>query len=69
MPKPLVWLVVAAVAVTAYIVGAKAGRSRYREISAGAKHLWNDPTVQKVRTRSRKAIEKAAKKAAKKVGG
>jgi isocitrate dehydrogenase kinase/phosphatase len=69
MPKPVVWLLVLAVGAAAYVVGAKAGRARYREISAGAKQLWDDPTVKKVRQRSRKAIEKAAKKASKKLGG
>lgn len=68
MRKPLILLVIAAVAAVAYVIGAKAGRARYREISSTAKHLWNDPTLQKVRAESRKAIEKAAKKAAKKIG-
>lgn len=67
MPKPFVWLLVAAVGVTAYIIGAKAGRSRYRDISARAKHVWDDPAVQKVRMRGRKAIEKAADKALRKI--
>ena len=34
------WLTVGIVGVGAYILGARAGRSRYREISKAAKHLW-----------------------------
>jgi hypothetical protein len=67
MPKVIVWLVVAAVGVTAYVAGTKAGRARYREISAAAKQVWDDPTVAKVRARGRKAVEKTAKKVAKKI--
>jgi len=68
MPKPLAVLVVAAVGVTAYVLGAKAGRSRYKEISGTAKKFWDDPAVKKARTRAYKGAEKAAKKAAKKLG-
>lgn len=62
------WLVVAAVGAGAYVLGARAGRSRYREISGAAKHLWNDPSLRKARNQSRKIVDKAAKKAAKKLG-
>lgn len=62
------WLTVAVVGAGAYILGARAGRSRYREISGAAKHLWNDPSLRKARHRSRKVIDKAAKKASKRLG-
>lgn len=62
------WLVVAVVAAVAYVLGARAGRSRYREISKAAKHLWDDPSLRKARSQSRKIVDKAAKKAAKKLG-
>ena len=62
------WLTVGVVGVGAYILGARAGRARYREISKAAKHLWDDPSLRKARARSRKVVDKAAKKAAKKPG-
>jgi hypothetical protein len=62
------WLVVAVVGAGAYVLGARAGRSRYREISGAAKHLWDDPSLRKARDQSRKIVDKAAKKAAKKLG-
>lgn len=62
------WLIVAVVGAAAYTLGARAGRSRYREISGAAKQLWNDPSLRKARSHSRKVIDKAAKKAAKKLG-
>lgn len=62
------WFVVIAVGAGAYILGARAGRSRYREISKAAKHLWDDPSLRKARAQSRKVVDKAAKKAAKKLG-
>ncbi|WP_291057308.1 hypothetical protein [Herbiconiux sp.] len=68
MPKPLVFLVVTAVGVTAYVLGSKAGTSRYKEISHTAKKLWDDPAVKKARAKTYKHAEKAAKKAAKKLG-
>ncbi len=67
MPKPIVWLIVLAVASAAYVIGAKAGQSRYREISKIAKQVWDDPSLSKPRKQASKAIEKAAKKAAKKL--
>lgn len=62
------WLVVAVVGGAAYVLGARAGRSRYREISGAAKHLWDDPSLRKARAQSRKIVDKAAKKASKKLG-
>ena len=62
------WLVVGLAAAGGYVLGARAGRSRYREISKAAKHLWDDPSLRKARDQSRKIVDKAAKKAAKKLG-
>lgn len=62
------WVTMSAVAAGAYLLGARAGRARYREISSAAKHLWNDPSLRKARAQSRKVVDKAAKKAAKKLG-
>jgi hypothetical protein len=68
MPKPIVFILILGVAVGAYVLGAKAGRGRYKEISSAAKSFWNDPAVKKARDESYKSVEKAAKRAAKKLG-
>ena len=39
------WLVVGLVGAGAYVLGARAGRSRYREISQAAKNLGDDPSL------------------------
>jgi hypothetical protein len=67
VPKPIVWILIIAVGIGAYVAGAKAGRSRYRDISSAAKRFWDDPSVKKARKRTRKTVEKAAAKAAKKL--
>lgn len=61
------WLLVLAAAGLGYVLGAKAGTKRYREISDTAKKLWNDPGVKKVRDKTYKKVEKAADRAAKKL--
>lgn len=68
MPKPLAFVLILAVGITGYVLGAKAGRSRYREISANAKKVWNDPALKKARKRSHKALEKAAAKITSRMG-
>jgi fructoselysine-6-P-deglycase FrlB-like protein len=67
MPKFLVVLLIAGVGVAAYIAGAKAGESRYADISDAAKKVWNDPGLSSVRKQAYKKVEKAAKRAAKKL--
>lgn len=67
MPKPIVWILLLAVAATAYVLGAKAGRKRFREISGIAKEVWNDPAVSKARGRAYRRIESTAKRVAKKI--
>ncbi|AXA95515.1 hypothetical protein [Microbacterium sp. PM5] len=62
------WLTAAIAGGVGYVLGARAGRARYREISAAAKQLWDDPSLKKARARSRKLVDKAAKRAAKKLG-
>lgn len=69
MNKLTFWLTVVVVGAAAYVIGARAGTARYREISDAAKHLWDDPSLRKVRARTRKMVDRAAKKAAKKLGG
>ncbi|MCU1475462.1 MAG: hypothetical protein JWQ64_155 [Subtercola sp.] len=67
------------VAFLAYVLGAKAGKARYKEISTAVNSFWNDPKVKKARVRAlksakqatadaTKAAEKAAKKASKRLG-
>lgn len=69
MNKFTFWLTVIVVGAAGYVLGTRAGQARYREISDAAKHLWDDPSLRKVRTRTRKMVDRAAKKAAKKLGG
>ena len=67
MPKFLAWILIIAAAATAYVLGAKAGRSRYRDISQTVGKFWNEPSVKKARKRTMAKMEKAAKKAASKI--
>ncbi len=62
------FVLVAGLVAAAYVLGAKAGRKRYGEISRAAKKVWNDPGVKKVRDRTYVKVEKAANRAAKKIG-
>ncbi|SKC68866.1 hypothetical protein ACUWEX_13685 [Okibacterium fritillariae] len=55
------------IAFLAYVLGAKAGRARYKQISKSVKKFWNDPQVKKARGRAKKELAKAEKAANKKV--
>ncbi|WP_253202168.1 hypothetical protein [Subtercola sp. PAMC28395] len=73
MKKVLCFLFIASLGFAAYVLGAKAGKTRYKEIAATATSFWNDPQVKKARVRAVKAAKqatadatKAAEKAAKK---
>ena len=55
-------LIVLAVA-AAYVLGAKAGKERYEEITRAVTKYWNDPQLKKARAKARKAREKATKSA------
>lgn len=65
MCKFFTWLGIGLVGVIAYIYGAKAGRGRYREITATLEALWNDPRVKKARKQAHKQADKTIKTAAK----
>jgi hypothetical protein len=65
MKHPIRWVLLAIVAFLAYVLGAKAGRARYREIRDTARALWNDPQVKKARQRAQKSAQKSAKAAMK----
>lgn len=60
-------LLAAVIAVAFYLIGAKAGRGRYKQIRRNAKKAWNDPTVRKARTRTKKLARKNANKLTKAV--
>ena len=60
-------LIAAVIAFAFYFIGAKAGRGRYKQIRRNAKKAWNDPTVKKARTRTKKLARTNAKKLTKAV--
>jgi hypothetical protein len=66
MSKTLIWtgLLAVAVAAGAYLIGAKNGGNRFRELSGIAKDVWNDPAVAKVRDRAFRRIESTATRVA-----
>lgn len=41
-----------------YVLGTKAGRERYEQISAGARKLWNNPKVQDAAGKAGEAAKK-----------
>lgn len=59
------YLIVAVIALVAYVLGARAGESRYNEIKKAATRYWNDPQVKKARKKARKTRDKARKAASK----
>jgi len=58
-PKLIVILIIAFIA---YLLGAKAGRSRYEEITGAFTSVWNDPKVKKARKQAAKDVAKGRKK-------
>ncbi|GAA4679429.1 hypothetical protein [Frondihabitans cladoniiphilus] len=60
------FIVIAIIAFIAYVFGAKAGTSRYREITGAFSSVWNDPKVKKARKQAAKDVAKGRKVAAKK---
>lgn len=61
------YLIVAVIALAAYVLGARAGESRYNEIKKAATHYWNDPQLKKARKKARTARDKARKAASKQI--
>lgn len=59
------YVLIALVAFAAYVLGAKAGEDRYREITRAVTRYWKDPKVKKARAKAKKARNKAAKAARK----
>jgi hypothetical protein len=56
-------LVVVTVGAAAYVLGARAGRERYDQISALARSLWRDPRVQKKASQAADVVRDQAPKA------
>jgi hypothetical protein len=56
-------LFVVAVGAAAYVLGARAGRERYDQISAGARSLWRDPRVQKKASQAADVVRDQAPRA------
>ena len=56
-------LLAVAVGAAAYVLGARAGRERYDQISAGARSLWRDPRVQKKASQAADVVREQAPKA------
>lgn len=67
MGKKIILVVVGLIAFGAYVLGAKAGRTRYRELKHAADEFWNDPRVAKARKQAVKSAKKATAKAQKEV--
>lgn len=59
------FILILIIAFFAYLLGAKAGTSRYKEITGAFGSVWNDPKVKKARKTAAKDTAKARKAAAK----
>lgn len=57
--KPILILAVIAVA---YILGARAGRERYEQLTETFSSFWNAPDVKKARKKAKVQAEKARKR-------
>lgn len=55
------FLVLIALAV-AYLLGARAGRERYEQLTGSLSSFWNAPDVQKARKKARAQAEKTRKR-------
>lgn len=58
-PKPILILAVIA---AAYLLGARAGRERYDQITHSLTSFWNSPDVKKARKKAKAQAEKARKR-------
>jgi hypothetical protein len=58
-PKTLLILVVLA---AAYLLGARAGRERYEQLTGSLTSFWNSPDVKKARKKAQAQAEKARKR-------
>ena len=60
-------LLAAAFAFAFYLLGSKAGTGRYKQVRKNARKAWNDPTVKKARSGTKKLARRNAKKLTKAV--
>ncbi|MGY4857689.1 hypothetical protein [Cryobacterium sp. AP23] len=60
-------LLAAAFAFAFYLLGSKAGTGRYKQVRKSARKAWNDPTVKKARSGTKKLARRNAKKLTKAV--
>jgi hypothetical protein len=58
-----------AVGAAAYVLGARAGRERYDQISALARSLWRDPRVQKKASQAVEVVRDQAPKVGEHLAG
>lgn len=58
-------LIAAAIAGLFYLLGARAGRGRYKQIRRNAHKAWNDKTVKKARAGTKKFANRNVKNLAK----
>jgi len=58
-PKTLLLLLLLA---AAYLLGARAGRERYEQITSSVTSFWNAPDVKKARKKAQAQAEKARKR-------
>ncbi len=48
--------------VLGYVLGARAGRGRYRELRKGAKRAWKNPAVRKAAKQAKKGVARATRR-------
>ena len=60
-------LLAAAFAFAFYLLGSRAGTGRYKQVRKNARKAWNDPTVKKARSGTKKLARRNAKKLTKAV--
>ncbi|MGB5935844.1 MAG: hypothetical protein WBG76_08265 [Ornithinimicrobium sp.] len=53
-------ITMAAAGAIGYVLGSRAGRERYDQITEKAQSVWNNPKVQKGKRRAQKKAEQAA---------
>jgi hypothetical protein len=55
-------LFILAVVAFAYLLGARAGRERYEQITGAVTSFWNSPDVKKARKKAKAEAEKARRR-------
>ncbi|SEI05959.1 MULTISPECIES: hypothetical protein [unclassified Leifsonia] len=55
-------LFILAIVAFAYLLGARAGRERYEQITGAVSSFWNSPDVKKARKKAKAEAEKARRR-------